>query len=192
MAGPFDIVVVGGSAGSLSMVLQILPHLKADMPVAIVLVFHRKSSEDTTLIELLAHRTEFEVKEVDEKDPIRPNVIYVAPADYHVLIEKDHTLSLDVSEKVNFCRPSIDVTFESAADIYGASLMCILLSGANADGVQGLKTAREKGGFIVVQDPASAEVSYMPQQATEQLPVDLLLHDDNIDVLMDCLRFSNG
>jgi len=157
-----------------------------------VLVFHRKSSEDTTLIELLAHRTEFEVKEVDEKDPIRPNVIYVAPADYHVLIEKDHTLSLDVSEKVNFCRPSIDVTFESASDIYGKSLMCILLSGANADGVQGLKAARDKGGFIVVQDPASAEVSYMPQQATEQLPVDLLLHDDNIEVLMDCLRLPRG
>jgi two-component system chemotaxis response regulator CheB len=93
-----------------------------------------------------------------------------------------------VSEKVNFCRPSIDVTFESAADVYGKSMLCILLSGANADGVQGLKAARDKGGFIVVQDPASAEVSYMPQQATEQLPVDLLLHDDNIDTLMDCLR----
>ena len=177
------LIVIGGSAGSLSMVLRILPYLNVTLHIPVVTVFHRKS-DDTTLIEVLSSRTGFEVREVEDKGGILPNVFYIAPADYHVLIEKDYTFTLDDSEKVNYSRPSIDVTFESAADAYGANLTCILLSGANADGVNGLKIAKQKGSSIVIQDPASAEVPYMPQQARAQLTPDYILRPDNVQQMI--------
>ncbi len=177
------LIVIGGSAGSLSMVLRILPYLNVTLHIPVVTVFHRKS-DDTTLIEVLSSRTGFEVREVEDKGGILPNVFYIAPADYHVLIEKDYTFTLDDSEKVNYSRPSIDVTFESAADAYGANLTCILLSGANADGVNGLKIAKQKGSSIVIQDPASAEVPYMPQQAMAQLTPDYILRPDNVQQMI--------
>lgn len=177
------LIVIGGSAGSLSMVLRILPYLNVTLHIPVVTIFHRKS-DDTTLVEVLSSRTGFEVREIEDKTAILPNVFYIAPADYHVLIERDYTFTLDDSEKVNYSRPSIDVTFESAADVYGASLTCILLSGANADGVNGLKVAKQKGSSIIIQDPASAEVPYMPQQAMAQLVPDFILRPDNIQQMI--------
>jgi len=177
------LIVIGGSAGSLSMVLRILPYLDVSLHIPIVTVFHRKS-DDTTLTEVLSSRTRFDVKEIEDKAGILPNVFYVAPADYHVLIEKDYTFTLDDSEKVNYGRPSIDVTFESAADAYGANLTCILLSGANADGVNGLKIAKQKGSSIIIQDPASAEVPYMPQQAMAHVTPDYILRPDNVQQMI--------
>lgn len=182
------LVVIGGSAGSLAMVLKILPHLNSDLCIPVVTVFHRKSSDGTTLVEVLSKRTGFEVSEIEDKGSISPNVFYVAPADYHVLIEKDYTFTLDDSEKVNYSRPSIDVTFESAADVYGENLTCILLSGANADGVNGLKIARQKGSCIIVQDPVFAEVPYMPQQAILQLTPDYILRPDNVQEIIAAIR----
>ena len=178
------LVAIGGSAGSLAMVLKILPHLNVTLQIPVVAVFHRKSSGNTTLIEVLSTRTGFEVSEIEDKGSISPNVFYVAPADYHVLIEKDYSFTLDDSEKVNYSRPSIDVTFESAADAYGENLTCILLSGANADGVNGLKRARQKGACIIVQDPAFAQVPYMPQQAVLQLTPDYILRPDNVQTII--------
>jgi two-component system, chemotaxis family, protein-glutamate methylesterase/glutaminase len=177
------LVVIGGSAGSLSVVLKILPYLNETLQIPVVVVFHRKSN-DATLAEVLSSRTDFEVSEIEDKASILPNVFYIAPADYHVLIEKDYTFTLDDSEKINYSRPSIDVTFESAADVYGANLTCILLSGANADGVNGLKMARQKGSSIIVQDPATAEVPYMPQQAIMQLTPDYILRPDNMQQMI--------
>lgn len=173
----YELLVIGGSAGSLSMVLKILPLLKRQMNLAVIIVFHRKQSEETALIDMLSSRTNYLVKEADDKDEILPGVIYLAPADYHVLIEKNHNLTLDISEKINFSRPSIDVTVESAADVYRKRLACILLSGANADGVKGLISAKEAGALIIVQDPVSAEFPFMPQQAVENIQVDFLLKD---------------
>jgi len=177
----FELLVIGGSAGSLSMFLKIIPFLKATMKLAVIVVFHRKQTDDNMLVEVLSTKTEFEVKEADDKDEIRPGVIYLAPAEYHLLIEKERTLSLDVSEKVHFSRPSIDVTFETAADVYGTSLACMLLSGANADGVEGLQIASRAGSYIIVQDPQSAEVPFMPQQAVDTVSLDLLIHPNNLE-----------
>ena len=177
------VLIIGGSAGALAMTLRIVPQLKQEMNLAVVIVFHRKQSEDRVLVDVLSTRTGFLVKEAEDKDVLSPGVIYLAPADYHVLIERDHSITLDDSEKINFSRPSIDVTFESAAEIYGQALVCMLLSGANADGVSGLQVARKKGAFIIVQDPATAEVSYMPQQAIEKVQVDLLLNEKNLTEL---------
>src|SRR5690349_17066021 len=132
------VLVIGGSAGSLNKVLKLIPRFKKEMALAVIMIFHRKSGDDKTLPEVLSTRTDFEVKEIEDKDDIVPGMIYLAPPDYHVLVEKDGTLTLDDSEKINYSRPSIDVTFETASEVYGASTICMLLSGANADGVAGL------------------------------------------------------
>jgi two-component system chemotaxis response regulator CheB len=179
MKPDFKILVIGGSAGSLAKVLRLLPHFTKDLAITVVLIFHRKEAEDSSLKDILAYKSEFKVKEVEDKDPILKHHIYIAPADYHMLLEKDLTFSLDISEKINFSRPSIDVTFESAADVFGESVTGLLLSGANADGVNGLQAIKENGGKIVVQDPKSAEVPYMPQQAVDRLQIDLLLTEFN-------------
>jgi two-component system, chemotaxis family, protein-glutamate methylesterase/glutaminase len=184
------LMVIGGSAGSLSVVLKIIHRLKPGRKdnLAIVIIFHRSDSE-TSLIDLLDQRTHFRVKEAEDKEMLEPNVIYVAPADYHLLIEKDKSLSLDASEKINFSRPSIDATFESAADAFHNSLTCLLLSGANEDGVKGLVYAKKLGSCIVVQDPASAEVMYMPQQALKKVKADFIMTLENIDEMIS--RFAD-
>jgi two-component system, chemotaxis family, protein-glutamate methylesterase/glutaminase len=183
----YDLVVIGGSAGSLGVVLNMLPHLKKEMNICVIVIFHRKSAEETSLVEMFTHRTEFAVRETGDKDELSPGVIYIASPDYHLLIEKDMTLTLDASEKVNYSRPSIDVTFECAAEVYGEKLMCILLSGANDDGVNGLIRAKELGAFIVVQDPKTAESPFMPQSAVDRVEVDLLLTDNNLQDLVNLL-----
>jgi two-component system chemotaxis response regulator CheB len=181
------LLVIGGSAGALMPVLDIVSALRRTSALSVIVVLHRKQSDDTTLVDLLSARTVFQVKEIDDKDDLQHQHIYLAPADYHVLVEDDMTLSLDDSEKVNFSRPSIDVTFESASEVVGERLMCVLLSGANADGVAGLVAAKRKGAFIVVQDPSASEFPLMPQQALDLVPVDMLLNDRNLSALIDLL-----
>lgn len=168
-------IVIGGSAGSLATLLRIIPLLQKDMNVSVLIVMHRLASSEEVLLDVLESKTSFEVKEVEDKDELQPGIVYIAPADYHVLLERDRSLTLDDSEKVNFSRPSIDVTFESVADICGPSLIGVLLSGANADGVAGLKKVKEKGGRVVIQDPATADFPVMPQKALESIEPDLLL-----------------
>lgn len=180
-------LVIGGSAGSLTRVLQLLPYFAKNLNTAIVLVFHRRDTEDSSLVDVLSKRSLLPVKEADEKETIQPGVIYIAPTDYHLLIEKDNTFSLDYSEKVNYCRPSIDVTFESAADALQSSVVALLLSGANDDGTQGLKKVKEGGGIVVIQDPDTAEVSYMPQYALDRVKADFILTDDNSMELVSVL-----
>lgn len=163
--GGFKLVVIGGSAGSLDIILRIAAAIPSHTKASFIVVLHRKSGQHSILTELLSDKTGLPVKDVEDKEPILPGTMYVAPSDYHLLLEDDHTFSLDVSEKVHFSRPSIDVTFESAAPLYNDSLIGILLSGANADGAEGMKAIAQHGGFTIVQLPATAEVGYMPQQA---------------------------
>ena len=180
-------MVIGGSAGALGMVLQIVQSLPLDADLAVLIVLHRKQAEENILLEVLRSKTAFEVYEAEDKDEMRSGVIYIAPADYHVLVERDHSLTLDDSEKVNYSRPSIDVSFESAAEIYGRSLVCVLLSGANADGAEGLVTAKARGAKVVIQDPRSAEFVYMPQQALRLVQPDMLLSENNLGSLYEML-----
>jgi len=181
------VLLIGGSAGSLSAVLKLLPHLTRKLNLVVVMIFHRKETDDTTLIDILSHRSEFGVKDVEDKEVMEKHMIYVAPPDYHLLIEKDLSLSLDISEKVNFSRPSIDVTFESGADALGSRVIGLLLSGANADGVTGLQKIHHMGGKVVVQNPAEADVPYMPQQAVARVKFDLLLSEKDVDVFISML-----
>jgi two-component system chemotaxis response regulator CheB len=163
--GRYKLVVIGGSAGSLDIMLRIAAAIPKDTTTSFIVVLHRKSGQQSILRELLSDKTGLPVKDVEDKEPILPGTVYVAPAGYHLLLENDHTFSLDVSEKVNYSRPSIDVTFESAASLYNNTLVGILLSGANADGAAGMKAIARHGGFTIVQLPSTAEVGYMPQQA---------------------------
>src|ERR1700733_14544058 len=137
------LIIIGGSAGSLGGILKGVPSLNESRSVPVIIVMHRKNEQKSLLTLLLSDKTNLKVKEAEEKESILPGCIYIAPADYHLLIEHDLTFSLDDSEKVNYCRPSIDVTFESAAYTYKNGLVCILLSGANADGVKGLKKVKK-------------------------------------------------
>jgi two-component system chemotaxis response regulator CheB len=171
----FKAVVIGGSAGSLDVLLKLLPALQPIVSFTAIIVLHRKNSGDSTLEDLLAGRTTIPVREVEDKDSLKPGIIYVAPADYHLLIEKNLTFSLDDSEKVNYSRPSLDVTFESAADVYGDSLVGILLSGANSDGTNGLMAIKKAGGITIAQKPETAQSAFMPQQAIFNVPIDFIL-----------------
>ena len=187
IAPPCKLLIIGGSAGSLEVLLKIVPWLNDDIELSVVIVIHRKSSYDSQLSSILEEKTNWPVKEVSEKDNILPRHIYIAPGDYHLLIENNLTFSLDDSEKVNFCRPSIDVSFESAAEVYGSNLIAVLLSGANADGAKGLQQIQAFGGIAIVQDPASAEISYMPEQAILQGNVDYIVSDEAIGQLISKL-----
>ncbi len=173
--GTTRLIVIGGSSGSLDALLVILPALSPGFTIPIIIVVHRNSNADNGLTELLAVKTSLHIKEADEKDKLLPGWIYLAPPDYHVLVEEDGTISLDASEKVNYCRPSIDVTFTSAAAVYKQELVGVLLSGANADGAKAMSIIKEYGGRNIVQDPAEALVNYMPEQAILLSPVDAVL-----------------
>jgi len=164
----FKVVIIGGSAGSLDVLMKVLPHLHP-ITFALVIVLHRKSAEHNTLEDLIALKTIVPVKEVEDKTALLPGFIYIAPSDYHLLFESHDQLSLDTSEKVNYSRPSIDVSFESAAHVYGPLLTGILLSGANSDGTFGLQVLKEQGGIVVIQHPETAEMPYMPRTALENV-----------------------
>lgn len=159
------LVLIGGSAGSIEVLMKVLPELRAIPDYALIIVLHRKAGDDMMLEELVSMKTELPVIEMEDKILLKPGCVYVAPADYHLLFESDNTLSLDISEKVNYSRPSIDVAFESAAQVYGPNLTCILLSGANADGTQGLLAVHEYGGCIIIQAPHTAGMPFMPENA---------------------------
>ncbi|RYF82560.1 MAG: chemotaxis protein CheB [Chitinophagaceae bacterium] len=161
----YKMVVIGGSAGSLDVVLKIVSGLPAQTKASFIIVLHRKSDSESILTNLLSIRTRLKVKEVEDKDEIHPGTIYLAPPDYHLLLEDEKNFSLDSSEKVHYSRPSIDVTFESVAETFGRRAIGILLSGANSDGAIGLKQLRESGGLTIAQDPKTAEVDFMPRQA---------------------------
>jgi two-component system chemotaxis response regulator CheB len=185
----YELLVVGGSAGSLEALLHFLPHLRPEKNLAIVLIMHRRAGE-SLLTQLLQEKTTWQVKEAEEKEPVLPGTIYIAPADYHLLIEKDRTFSLDYSEKVHYSRPSIDVTFEAAADVYGPAVIALLLSGANQDGTEGLQKIKEAGGYVIVQDPAEAAVSFMPQYAVGHIAVDRVVPMHEVTPLIHSLLQS--
>ncbi len=170
------VLIIGGSAGSLEVLLDILPRLDLRSSFPIVIVLHRRSGEDTMLEDLIAYKSTIPFKEIEDKTELEPGYLYVAPSDYHLLFERKRLISLDTSEKVNYSRPSIDVAFESAADIYGKNLTGVLLSGANADGTEGLKAIKNAGGITIVQTPETAEVAFMPQNAIENISPDLILN----------------
>lgn len=180
-------VIIGGSAGSLQVVQHILNRLKPGFQLPVIVVLHRKNDYASGLTDVLGYRSTLPVKEAEDKEPMQPATAYLAPADYHLMIEKDFSFSLDGSEKVHFSRPSIDVSFEAAAEAFGSGLIGILLSGANADGTRGLQSIRMKGGVSIAQSPESAQVPFMPKNAIDNGAVEIVMTEKDITDYLNLL-----
>lgn len=163
------IVMVGASWGGLSALGRLIAGLPADFPFPLVVIQHRSRDAGNLLAELLQDSTPLHVCEVEDKDPIEPGHVYVAPPDYHLLVDGPH-FSLTVDPHVRYSRPSIDVSFTSAAGSWGARAVGVVLTGANEDGALGLQRIVERGGVGVVQDPATAEIPTMPAAARALVP----------------------
>jgi len=165
----YEIVVVGTSWGGLSALRELIVGLPASLGLPLVVVQHRHRQSDHLLTTLLQDETSLCVCEVEDKAPMTAGNVYVAPADYHLLVENGF-FSLSTDEPVRYSRPSIDVTFQSAADTYGARAVGVVLTGANADGSQGLRRIVSRGGLAYVQVPETAESPTMPQAAKDAVP----------------------
>ena len=166
----FAAIVIGASAGALEALSGILPALPKGYRIPIMIVVHLPPDKKSVLADLLQAKCELDVHEAQDKEPIEDGTVYIAPPDYHLLIERDRYLSLSSEEPVLFSRPSIDVLFETAADAYGESLIGIILTGANNDGALGLKAIVDAGGMALVQQPELAYAPMMPQAALEACP----------------------
>lgn len=180
----FEAIVIGVSAGGLKALRTILLGLPKGFIMPVIIVQHLSANSDGDWIEILDGMSHIRIKEAEEKEEIRPGVAYIAPPGYHLLIEEDRTFSLSAEDRVNFSRPSIDVLFESAADVYGKSLIGMILTGLNYDGAAGLKEIKNRGGLAIVEDPDTAEWASMPESAIEATEVDYIVPLEEIVPLL--------
>ncbi len=180
----FNAIIIGGSAGSLDAAGRILEKLPEDFAIPIVLVSHRHPDSGRYFEKHLNSSTALNVKQVDEKEPVNCGTVYVAPPNYHLLIEEDFTFSLTLEEPCFYSRPSIDVTFESAAEVWGEKLAGVIVTGANSDGTAGLNAVKKAGGFTLVQSPETAEYDAMPQSAIEHTGPDFTGTPEEIGELL--------
>lgn len=180
----YKLVVIGASAGGLSALEKLLTPLPANFSIPIIVVQHISPDSENYMVTLLNNRCNLHVKEIDEKEVIKPGYVYIAPPNFHILMEEDHSISLSVDEPVNFSRPSIDVLFETAADVFKNRLIGIVLTGGNQDGAVGLKTIKDKGGLTIVQSPQEARVNIMPSIAISTTHPDYVLTLNEISSLL--------
>jgi two-component system chemotaxis response regulator CheB len=183
-----DAIVIGTSAGGIEALSVLLPALPAGLQAAVFIVLHLPRERPSLLVDIFGPRCALPVCEAEDKQPIERGTIYFAPADYHLLLDEGPQLALSADAPVNYSRPSIDVLFESAADVYGRRLLGIILTGANADGAEGLEAVRRAGGATIVQEPRSAQVGLMAESALRRGPVDLVL---TLEQIADLLRTLN-
>ena len=169
MNATYDIVLVGTSWGGLAALRALIRALPADFGLPVVAIQHRHRDSNSAMPRILQDHTALNVCEVEDKAPIAGGSVYIAPADYHLLVERGH-FSLTVDEPVRYSRPSIDVTFASAADAYGSGVVGVVLTGANTDGARGLRRIADRGGLALVQRPTTAESPTMPAAALHAVP----------------------
>jgi len=169
-----EIIVIGTSRGGLKALQELLPELSNTFQIPIVIVQHRGKESDTGLCEFLSNYSPLPVSEPDDKEPIMPRHIYLAPRDYHLLIE-NRSFALSTAAPIVFARPSIDLLFECAADEYGQKALGVILTGRNRDGALGLAAIARRGGTTIIQEPASAEFREMPDAAMAQIEADWIL-----------------
>lgn len=179
-------IVLGVSAGGMKLVKELVTSLPVGFRLPVILVQHISGHTENVWPEMLNKQCLVRVKEAEEKELIKQGTVYMAPPDYHLLIEADYTFTLTSDEKVNYARPSIDVLFETAADAYGQSLIGIVGTGGNADGARGLKRIQQAGGMTIVQHPETAEVPAMPRAALREITPDHVLNiTEIIQLLLD-------
>lgn len=178
------IVVIGCSKGGFTALTQLLKPIPKDYLNPILVVQHRQKYDKTILEELLQNRLQLKVKQADEKEIIEGSVIYIAPPDYHLLLENNYSLSLSSDQLVNYSRPSIDVLFETAAEAAKDKLIGIILTGANGDGAMGIKAISKHGGITIAQDPSSSECGIMPEMAIKTGKVQKILSVTDITTFL--------
>ena len=171
----YEAIVIGVSSGGMGALNSIFAALPADFNTPIIIVQHVSANSDSQWIKILNEKSNLYIKEADEKEKIEKGKVYFAPPNYHLLIEKDHTFSLTIDERVSFARPSIDVLFETAAEAYKDKLIGIVLTGSNHDGTNGIKRIKEYGGMAIIQDPKTADSAYMPKSAIDAIQPDYIL-----------------
>jgi two-component system chemotaxis response regulator CheB len=179
-----DAVVIGASAGGVQALSVLLPALPSSLRAAVFIVLHLPRHKPSILAELFKPKCALPVFEAEDKQPVIAGNVYFAPADYHLLIDQGPQLALSADDPVYHSRPSIDVLFESAADVYRDRLLGIILTGANEDGALGLATVKDAGGITVVQQPETAQAPFMVRSALALRPADWVLPLDKIAALL--------
>jgi two-component system chemotaxis response regulator CheB len=180
----YELVAMGGSWGGLAAYDRILPALPKDFPAAIVVVQHRAvDSHRGALTSYLQNRTALSVEEIGDKDPVVPGRVHLAPPDYHTIVEHGH-FALSTEAAVHHSRPSIDVTFQTAADAYGERLIGVILTGANEDGAAGIAAISRNGGVTIAQNPETADKPTMPRAAVATGAVQRVAELDEIGPLL--------
>jgi two-component system chemotaxis response regulator CheB len=194
-----DAVVIGASAGGVEALSVLLPALPRGYGGAVLVALHLPRARPSLLVNIFGPKCALAVREAEDKEPVAPGTIYFAPSDYHLLVEDGPALALSVDAPVNFSRPSIDVLFESAADVYGSRLLGIILTGASDDGAAGLEAVHRAGGVTCVQDPSSAHMSLMVEAALRRVAADHVLGLGELAALLrtvtmagDLVRESTG
>jgi two-component system chemotaxis response regulator CheB len=180
----YEAIVMGVSSGGMNAMKVMFSLLPKNFSTPIIIVQHLGARSDSQLIQLLNNQSNVSIKEADEKEKIENRKVYIAPPNYHLMIESDKTFSLTIDERVNYARPSIDVLFESAADAYKDKLIGVILTGSSSDGSLGLKKIKEYGGLTIAQDPKTAESGYMPASAIAMVPMDHILSLEEIIKLL--------
>jgi two-component system, chemotaxis family, protein-glutamate methylesterase/glutaminase len=171
---PFEMIAVGTSLGGFEALKTMLGGLPEDFPAAIAVVQHRSGEDSEGMLRLMEPHVRLPLVEVEDKEEIKGGYVYFGPANYHLVAERDY-FALSADSPVMYARPSIDVLFESVADSFGEHAIGVLLTGMSRDGTAGLAKIKERGGFVVVQDPASAEGQTMPESAIASVAVDKVL-----------------
>jgi two-component system, chemotaxis family, protein-glutamate methylesterase/glutaminase len=185
-------VVIGASAGGLNILTSILEGLPVNYPLPVILVQHRANEPTQMLEEVLQHKCKIKIKQADEKEPILGGIVYVAPPGYHLLIEADKTFSLASDMRVKYSMPSIDVTFETAAEVFKDTLVGIIMTGSNSDGSEGIKAIKDFQGLTVAQDPAEADFPDMPKAAILTNKIDFIMKGHEIKKFLKDLPLTSN
>lgn len=182
----YKMLVIGSSAGGTPLVKQLLAALPRDYPLAVAIVIHLSKDYETNIAQLLNEVTDLPVTMAKDKEPIVAGKVYIAPPDYHLLVEKNRQFAFALSEDepVKSVRPSIDVLFKSAAEVFETDLIAVILSGANSDGADGMVVVKQLGGLCIVLDPLDAEFSIMPNAVIRQVDVDYIASIEEIISLL--------
>jgi two-component system chemotaxis response regulator CheB len=183
----FKVVVIGGSAGSFSVVSKILSQLNPGFPLPMVLCLHRLKHVRSGLVEGLNMKSKIPVIEPYDKEKLKPGVAVLAPSNYHLFVEFDSTISLSTEDVNNHSRPSIDYAYSSAAYAFREKTLGVILTGANKDGAKGMKSIFDKKGYTIVQDPATSDVDTMPQAALKLFTPDEILSPERIVKVLNSL-----
>lgn len=184
----YKAVIIGGSAGSFQVITRILNGMPKNFPIPVLLCLHRLKHVRSGFVEALSLKSSIPVEEPYDKDTLKPGRAYLAPANYHMFVELANRIALSTEDTVNHSRPSIDLSFISAANAYREKLIGIILSGANKDGALGLKKVHDNSGVTIVQDPAECEVKTMTQSALQLTKVDFVYTTDQIITYLQKLR----